>query len=286
MKGEEIHAAKIDSDILIRRATAGNQYYRNSLGQIPLELNNRKLIELMRNAAEMYPDNLIFFYELIKSLKKEDNPKETCAVANSFSAHKIRFHILRSVYFKQLNEYEREQQEMFRAFNNGLGLFDASKTYDLEIGQRPYYAQLLMSHASATNNTFIPSDFDKEKTAAFLDTVYCSIPEYRSATGGTKKILEASRAKEYARSLGNIEEYLHLLENSNLPGPLISFEVLDRIECLFILKRADEAIDYAKKVTATGDLKIQNVNDGAHINYANRCIKTIYNIADAIIEGC
>lgn len=283
MKGEEIQAATIDSDILIRRVTAQNQYYRNSLRQPPIAVNNYKVIELMKDAAEMYPDNLIFFYELVKSIKKENKPNETSAIASSFSTHKIRYHILQSIYYKQISEYEREKQEMFRAFHNGLGLFDASKTYDLEISERPYYSQLMLSHASPSNNTFIPSDFDKEKTTAFLDAVYNSIPEYRSATGGTKTILEASRAKEYARSLGNIEEYLQLMEKSEALHTPISFEVLDRIECLFILKRPAEAIEYAKKIVADGYLQIQNVNHGAHIDYANRSIKAIYNIADSVI---
>lgn len=283
MKGEEIQSATIDSELLTRRITAQNQYYQPNLRQPPLSVHNRKLIELMRDAAQMYPDNLIFFYELIKSLKRENNPRETANIADSFSAHQIRFHILQSVYFKQLNDYEREKQEMLRAFNNGLGLFDASKTFDLEISQKPYYAELMVSHASLTNNTFIPLDFNKDKTTAFLKSVYDSIPEYGSATGGTREILEVSRAKEFARSLGHIEEYLYLLENNNLQHAPVSFEVLDRIECLFILKRPLEAIDYAKKIVAVGSLKIQNVSDGAHIDYSNRSIRAIYNIADSVI---
>jgi len=237
------------------------------------------LLEQLTDAAIMHPENLALFNGVLQAARKENCPDHTFSTAHCFSSHAMKFHILQAVYAEQIKDVAMERDEILLAFENGLGLFDASKTFCLDLNIKPYYYRVLIEYASPTNNNFIPFNFDKEKMTSFLDNIYQSIPAYRSAAEEAKSGLLSSRRKEYARSLGDIEQYLHLLDEGRNITNAVSFEVLDKIECLFILERPSDAIQYARQIVAEGRLKFEYSSCCAHLNYANKSLKAIFNIA-------
>jgi len=237
------------------------------------------LLEQLTDAAIMHPDNTALFNAVLQAARKENCPDHTFSTGRFFSGQAMKYHMLQAVYAEQINDVEKEKEEIFLAFENGLGLFDASKTFCLDLNIKPYYYKVLMDYASTTNNNFIPFNFDKEKMSSFLDNIYQSIPAYRSAAEDVKSGLLSSRRKEYARSLGEIEQYLRLLDEGRNITNAVSFEVLDKIECLFILERPSDAINYARQIVAEGRLKFEDSSCCAHLNYANKSLKAILNIA-------
>ena len=77
--------------------------------------------------------------------------------------------------------------------------------------------------------------------------------------------------------LGNIEEYLDALNDDNFNTESSAIYALDKIECLFLLNKKEEAIKFAQKID--GKLKIEDVSINVAAEYTNRPLRAIQNIS-------
>ena len=249
------------------------EYYGTKIVELETSKNNTALIDLAREASAIYPKNDKFFYTLVKSLVTENNAQKTQTAVNAVGADAKKKSVLTSLHSRQTGDVAAEEAHLTTAFDNGLGLYEAVKIYPIQLTARPYYCKVVAKYATRTNNTFIPADFDKEKMRKSLDSIYNAIPEYQNATGIVKKMLETSKRKEYAKNLGEIENYLKELDNDKTVTEMVSITSLDKIECLFILEKDADAIKFAKKIASAG--KIVPLPDNPICNDALIGIQTI-----------
>jgi hypothetical protein len=123
--------------------------------------------------------------------------------------------------------------------------------------QKPYYVKLLAKYMSPTNNNFVPQDFNqqqKENMKRMLDSTYLVINKQYENVKGMKGIMADTQKEQMAKSLGEYEAYLNILDAKKMLLSMSTIHSLDKIECLFILNRKEEAIKYAEKVISKGKL--------------------------------
>lgn len=249
------------------------EYYKTKIAEFESSKNNSAMLDLTREATTIYPKNQGFFNTLVKSTITENKPEKTQTAINAVAADKRKHAVLSAIYNRQTGNTAKEEEHIMAAFEDGLGLYEAAKVYPMQLNTRPYYCKLISKYATKTNNTFIAADFDKERMTRTLDSTYNSIPEYANATGFMKKMLDKSRKKEYAKALGNVDEYLAELNDDKTVTEMVSITSLDKIECLFILEKDAEAVKFAKKIVSAG--KIVPLPDNPICNDALIGIQTI-----------
>ena len=254
-------------------------YYTTKSGELQTAKNEASTLELMQEAVRQYPANNAFFYELLKAAQKAGEAEKTLAATKVVATAPARLALVQSVYYEQLGEAAKAEESLFLALAKGYPLYDVVWLSGLNVQQKPSYCKLLVQYATKTNNTFIAPNFQKEKMVHTLDSVYNSIPAYRVATGPLKKALNLGRDKNYAKSLGNVEEYLAILNDQKAITEAVSFEMLDKIECLLILKKQAEAIQFAKKMVAKGGFQVLDVSLNERNIYNNNAILAIKTIA-------
>ena len=136
---------------------------------------------------------------------------------------------------------------------------------------------------SKTNNNFIPLEFDKAKRTIVIDSIYsAAFDKYKnSANKEVAKIMEEQKKSGRAKSLGNYEEYLAILNSNQMYLETSAALALDKIECLFILNRREEAIKFAKQVWSKGKLLKPDSRESSnvYIEISNAYYYAIQNIA-------
>lgn len=248
-------------------------YYQTKIAEFESTRNNAALLDLTREAVVIYPKNEAFFCTLVKSVMAEEKPEKTQTAANAVASDLRRKEALLSLQSRQSGDVAGEEAHLTAAFEHGLGLFEASKVYRLRLETRPYYCKLLAKYATKTNNTFIAANFNRDEMIQTLDSTYNSIAEYRTATGIMKKMLDNSRRQQTAKALGEVENYLKELNEDKNISENVSIMALDKMECLFILEKDEEAIKFAKKIVSAG--KIVPLQDNPVCNDALEGIRTI-----------
>lgn len=239
-------AAADPSGTTVSSSKRSLDYYQTQLDKNESSGNPAANYTVLTDALKDYPDKSGFFNGMVKSLALSKDPaKATAAGAIKGLAPKYAavFNALAAEY---AGDAKTAEDQYSAAFANGFHFYDARMAV-LDLHKKPYYCRLLSSHLSKTNNNFIAADFSREKTVRMLDSLYNSMPIYREATGATKKMLDKSKAKEYAKNLGEIEKYLEALDDDKTALELSPIMTLDKVECLMILGKKAEAVNVAQK---------------------------------------
>jgi tetratricopeptide (TPR) repeat protein len=198
-------------------------------------------------------------------------------------------HVLKSLYYSYSADNQKEEEEIFKAFENGLNFYQLEYLPTLRfIQQKKYYCKLMSSHISRSNNTFIPPDFNKEKMKKTLDSVYASIEgKYEVKGVGSKmvnKMMVQQQKENMAKSLGEFEEYLRLLEENKQMLEISATHIMDKVEVLFILNRKAEAIEFAKKAFGSGKLMKHPVDESNP--YTRFMNMDYYKVENIVKYGC
>jgi hypothetical protein len=132
---------------------------------------------------------------------------------------------------------------------------------------------------SKTNNNFIPLEFDKAKMTKVLDSTYSAMTDQykNSAVKGMAQSIEKGKKTLMAKALGNYEEYLDILNSDKMVLEMTAINSLEKIECLFILNRREEALKFAKQVWSKG--KLRQPIDNPLYEISNGYYYAIQNIA-------
>lgn len=231
------------------------EYYSTKYTELATAGKTQEQYLLIKEAIQAYPDNDGWFVMMIRDLKSSKNKSDAKEISEMFPVNTKNYHIMRSMYYEFSADNQKEEEEIFLAFENGLGFYGASIS-QVNLRNKPYYCKLVTKYMSKTNNYFIPLDFDKVRMAKVLDSSYTAMTDQykNSAVKGMEKSLEDGKKTLMAKSLGNYEEYLVILESNKMLLEMSAIHAIDKIECLFILNRREEAIKFAKQVWSKGKL--------------------------------
>jgi hypothetical protein len=240
---------------------------------------------LLSEAAQNYPDD--FFKLLLSSVQESKDPAKAGAAAKIYDADNagaMKAAVFNIVQHQLSGNVAKEQEYAFAAFEKGLNFYDADLYYKLALRKRSYYCKLFMQYGSDKNNNFFSPNEDKAEVRRLLDSTYQDIetnPQFQMAA--VKKMMKATKEKQYAKAFGTVSEYLKVLEDhENISGSVPS-EILDRVEALIILKRNAEAVKFAK--SALKDKKFKMVIQYVTDDMTKGWVTAIENIANGSCGG-
>jgi tetratricopeptide (TPR) repeat protein len=259
------------------------EYYSTKYTELATASKTQEQYLLLKEAMQTYPDNDEWFGMMVRDLKLSKNSSGAKEISEMLPVNTKRYHIMRSFYHAFSADNQKEEEEIFLAFENGLGFYESSLAYQLNLRSKPYYCKLLTKDMSKTNNNFIPLEFDKVKMTKVIDSISSAIyDQYKnSANKELAKIMEDQKKSGRAKSLGNYEEYLAILNSNQMYLETSAALALDKIECLFILNRREEAIKFAKQVWSKGKIlkPDSRVSSNVYIEMTNGFYYAIQNIA-------
>lgn len=232
-------------------------YYSTEYTRFNAANNRQEEFRIIKEAIAAYPDCEVCYNWAIKNLETTLNRENANELSEQATKNTKMYHVLRSLYHKLSADTQKEEEEMMLAFENGLGFYPASTFYSLNLRGKPYYSKLLSKYMSTTNNNFIPQDFNqeqKERMKKTLDSTYLVLNKQYENVKGMKDQMENLQKEQLAKSLGEYQTYLEMLESKKAVLNMSPILSLEKIECLFILNRKEEAIKYAQKVFSKGKL--------------------------------
>jgi tetratricopeptide (TPR) repeat protein len=255
------------------------EYYSTKYTELATAGKTQEQYLLIKEAMQTYPDNDGWFVMMIRDLKLSKNSSGAKEISEILPINTKKYHIMRSFYHAFSSDNQKDEEEMLLAFDNGLGFYESSLAFQLSLRSKPYYCKLLTKYMSKTNNNFIPLEFDKAKMAKELDSSYSAMTDQykNSAVKGMAKSIEDGKKTLMAKALGNYEEYLTNLNSNKILLDMSAIHAIDKIECLFILNRREEAIKFAKQVWSKG--KLMKPMDNPLYEISNGYYYAIENIA-------
>lgn len=234
--------------------------------------NHAEVYSILKQALKVYSENSMFLLWMVKELKVEKNAAKALDVAALLPSNSYKAHILKSVANGYAGNVKEQEEEMFLAFDGGLAFQEANL---FEINQLPFYCKLFIKYGSKTNNNFVVLNVDKEQMIKTHDSLTIALTKQYKNIKGFEKTLKIIMKASLSKSLGNIEELLEALNQKN-ETELSSIDALDKIECLLLLNKKEEAIKFAQKIE--GKYKMEDAsNDFAE--QTNRPLRTIQNIS-------
>jgi tetratricopeptide (TPR) repeat protein len=247
------------------------EYYATKITEYNANSNNEELYYVLKDAIKDY-QFIGYRSALIKCLYVLKSPTKALEIANMMPADSKEAHFFKSMQEEFSGNLSGEEAEMFLAFDNGLNFNELKTFFNAEIQEKPYYCKLFLKYASKTNNNFLSLNIDKVKMGRMLDSISNVNSEKYKNVKGMNKTMEKFSKKHKAKTLGNIEDYLELLNDEMFYG---SPEAVDKIECLIILGRKEEAFKFAKKIKSKLlkiDPKLMHVSDACFENfYSGAC---------------
>jgi hypothetical protein len=281
-KEAELDFAIVKDPDLLKKTTfkKNKEYFDTKYAELLAASKKEEEFKLLKEAIQTYPENEMYLYWVLQNLKISKNPNDANEISNLYVNDKKYFHLMKSLSYYYAANPQKEEEEIFLAFENGLGFYDLFKNrVSFSYYKRPYYCKLLSKYISQTNNNFIAKDFDKAKVTKTLDSTYVELDKQYKNLKGMSKMLEDQKKKDMAKNLGDVKQYLDLL-NENLPVlEMSALFSIDKIECLFILNRKEEAIAFAKKIFLKGKL-ILNKDLKPETEFLNDYYYAIENIAN------
>lgn len=182
---------------------------------------------------------------MIKCLEIDKSAANALEASGLYPNDKKRTHLLKSLYGTYKGDAQMDETEMFAAFENGLYFYNLWIMYQMDIRHKPYYCRLFLKHATPENNNFISPETDKEQVRKEIDSSFTATMEQYKNVKGMEKQMKKSQKMLEAKMLGNIKEYSDILDDTSMHT---SMTAMDRIECLFILGKKEEALKFAKKI--------------------------------------
>ena len=229
------------------------EYYLTKYTELTSANKTQEQFLLIKEALQTSPEHLAYFLWAIKNLNLSQSRENANEISEILKTNPKKHHIIRSLYYTFSGDNQKEEEEMFLAFEKGEGFYSLSM-YQLSIREKPYYCKLLTKYISNTNNNFTNVESDKVKIAHLLDSIHIvSLAKYKNVKGMESKLEDIHKSGK-AKALGNIEEYLDILNSNKMLLGASAMNSLDKIECLFILNRREEAIKFAKQVWSKGKL--------------------------------
>jgi hypothetical protein len=242
---------------LLNKDKKSFEYYSTKYTELATAGKTQEQYLLIKEAMQAYPDNEGYLVLMIRDLKLSKNRSGANEISEMLPVNTKNYHIMRSMYYEFSADNQKEEEEIFLAFDKGLGFYESFLS-QVNLRSKPYYCKLLTKYMSETNNNFIPLNFDKAQMAKLLDsTKTASMETYNNSNYKTKamdKTMEDLWKSSMAKSLGNYEDYLVALNSNKMLLEMSTIHALDKIECLFILNRREEAIKFAKQVWSKGTL--------------------------------
>lgn len=234
-------------------------YYSTKLTKFRTESNHAEVYRILKEGLTDYPKDEAFFIYALLHLdisKSESEAKELADLLNS--KDNKNYHVLLSLSNEYKSNIQTAENEMQLAFDNGVGFFGAPSVY-LNLKQKPYYIKLFLKYGTKSNNNFIKKDLSEVEKSEIIvfNRKSDSLAAIMLKNTGIK--MDPKRlALKNARDIGNIDEYLSLL---NKVKDMTPEEIIDKIECLIILGKKKEAHDFAKKVIDKGIIKFLDIYD-------------------------
>lgn len=253
-------------------------YFKTKLTEYASANKNEELFATLKEAIKAYPANAELLDTAFKFLIKTKDQAKCAEMGALFPEDNANQHLFKSMAANFANDSNLAYTELETALKSGATLYDIQKRF-IDLPSKSYYCKLLFTYASTSNNSFVPKVYDKVKIKAAIDSIYESLPSYKNATGMTKNILDKTKFKQIAKDCGNYSEYLDLLDNEPQLLEMSPSHALNKIECLVILNRKDEAIKFAKKIVSKGKMQpMQGEEDYKKIH--NNWISGVNNIAN------
>lgn len=235
-----------------------------------------------------YPNNNSFYRYALKYLNTTKNYTHANEFAQLYQSTPERYHILKYLSYEFSADTQNEKEQLIKAFENGSSFYNMSLVLHPDqrmlLQKKTYYCELMTKFTSRTNNSFIPINFDKEKTEKTLDSTYTALGKQYSGNKMMDDILEKQKKEQKAKFLGNYEEYLKILDSQKMLLEMSPIHAFDKIEILFILGKRKEAIEFAKKVYKKGKLMKGSEVD-PNSKYGNAYYYGIENIANGSCGG-
>ena len=183
----------------------------------------------------------------LANVVESKNVSQAEELANFMKNDQKYSHIFKSLHYGFSLNTQKEQEEMFLAFENGLD-FNIYNIMTLRLKEKPFFCKLMSKYISKTNNSFVINDVElRNKTIKQMDSLYKSLePQYEKLKiSGTLKNM---KKEFFAKTNGEIEKVLEVLNDNQMLLEMSSIKAFEKIECLFILNRKDEAVTFAKKI--------------------------------------
>lgn len=259
IKEAELDFAIVKNPDLLKKVTAKKslEYFETKYAELFAANKTDEIYSLLKEAIQAYPGNTSYLYRALQNLKMTKNPSKANEIANLYTNDKKHFHLMQAVHQYYAANPQKEEEEMFLAFENGLGFYELYMNRPhFSYYKRPYYCKLMSKYISKTDNNFISKYFNKEKITKSLDSVYDGLEKQYKEAKAVLKSMEDMKKMEMAKNLGNVEEYLDILNDKQLLLEMSAMHSMDKIECLFILNRKEEAVKFAKKVFSKGKYRL------------------------------
>lgn len=250
-KGGDEDIAIVENPKLLDAITKSENYYWTKYQELNSQNSHVEALQLLREACQKYPDQ--FTNALIHIIQVVNDVNQTEKLFDLFEGDSLRPLLINYIYYQQNGQVDKEMETIEKAFSKGLKFSDATLVFQLHIKDKPYYGNLLAQYISLTNNNFAPADLDYDHQKKVLDSIYIG-QDYSALPAVAKKSMENSKKQVYAKSLGEVENYLNLLDEDKMLLSMSPIHALDKIECLYILNRDAEAIKFAKAIIKKGKL--------------------------------
>ena len=253
------------------------EYYETKYTEYNAINNHAEVYSILKQALKVYPENSMFLLWMVKELKVEKNAAKGFEVAGLMPSNSYKAHLLKSVANGYAGNVKEQEEEMFLAFEGGVNFQYANL---FEVNQMPFYCKLFIKYGSKANNNFAIPFLDKEQKEQMVkshDSSTIALSKQYKNIKGFEKTFKIIQKGSLSKMLGNIEEYLDALNDDNFNTESSAIYALDKIECLFLLNKKEEAIKFAQKID--GKLKIEDVSINVAAEYTNRPLRTIQNIS-------
>jgi tetratricopeptide (TPR) repeat protein len=269
--------AFIKSPTQVNSTKKSEEYFKTKITEYTSANKNEELFATLKEAIKVYPDNAELLHNAFKFLMKTKDQAKCAEFGALFQEDNVNQHLFKSMAAEYANDSNLAYKELELVLKSGATLYDIQLRF-IDLPSKSYYCKLLFTYASTTNNSFVPRMYDKVKIKASIDSIYENLPSYKNASGMTKNIMDKTKLKQIAKDCGNYSEYLDLLDNEPLLLEMSPSHALNKIECLVILNRKDEAIKFAKKVVSKGKMQLMHGDDD-YIKINNNWIIGVNNIA-------
>jgi hypothetical protein len=233
-------------------------YYHTKFTKFRSESNHAEVYNILKEGLTDYPEEISFFNLTLVHFQVSKSKSEAKDLADLLNPQDRNRHLLLSLYHEFSGNIQNAETEMQLAFDKGLGFYGYPSVF-INLKEKPYYFKLFLKYGTKTNNNFIKKDLSEvEKSEIIvLNRESDSLAAIMLKNTGIK--MDPKRlAMKNARDIGNIDEYLSLL---NKIKDMTPEEVIDKIECLIILGKKKEAHDFAKKVIDKGIIKFLDIYD-------------------------
>ena len=132
------------------------EYYSTKYTELATAGKTQEQYLLIKEAMQTYPDNDGWFVMMIRDLKLSKNSLGAKEISEMLPVNTKKYHIMRSFYHAFSSDNQKDEEEILLAFENGLGFYESSLSYQLNLSSKPYYCKLLTKYMSKTSNNFIP----------------------------------------------------------------------------------------------------------------------------------